>query len=249
MKPFNKKFILEKLQRYNKLIKNQTCGKYKIEKSIKSKENINGYMYENQDNYDIEICELLLDDDRLMTLDAREIEGAYEAICRAKGRVGIVGLGLGYVANEIAKKDDVKEVIVYEISKEVVEMYIQNFGKNNKIKIINENALECKSDKFDFFWVDIYGYELNEKIVNDYVMFNKIHDIKEYSFWGMEHFLLSCSYEEIIWVYVPEEWMAMCKNIYKALNESGYIVKYQPIDSNVAGNLLSKFKVVLNEGM
>ena len=48
-----------------------------------------------------------------MRLTPLEIEGSYFAIERAKGKVGIVGLGLGYVAQEMAKKEEVDEVIVY----------------------------------------------------------------------------------------------------------------------------------------
>ena len=34
----------------------------------------------------------------------------------AKGKVGVVGLGLGYAVEEMAKKPEVEEITVYEIS-------------------------------------------------------------------------------------------------------------------------------------
>ena len=73
---------------------------------------------------EIEIPELLCNNDSVMKIDAKEIQGAYESIKLAKGRVGIVGLGLGYTAWEMAKKDEVTEVIVYEVSKDVINLYI-----------------------------------------------------------------------------------------------------------------------------
>ena len=53
-----------------------------------------------------------------MRLTPLEIQGAYFAIKMAKGKVGVVGLGLGYVVEEMAKKLEVEEITVYEISKE-----------------------------------------------------------------------------------------------------------------------------------
>ncbi len=47
----------------------------------------------------------------------------------AKGKVGVVGLGLGYVVEEMAKKPEVEEITVYEISKEIIELYYENFQR------------------------------------------------------------------------------------------------------------------------
>ena len=80
----------------------------------------------------------------------------------------------------------------------------------------------------------------------DYKKFQEIHDIEEYSFWGMEHFLLSCSYEELLWVFIPENWVAMCKNLYEKLQSSGYIKNYKPLGEKKVSSILSKFKDVLN---
>ena len=62
--------------------------------------------------------------------------------------------------------------------------------------------------------------EEEKKVVEDYKRFNDIHDIGEYSFFGVEDFLLSCSYNEIVWVYIPENWMAMSKSIASSLSSS-----------------------------
>ncbi|MBE6063761.1 MAG: hypothetical protein E7207_09490 [Clostridium butyricum] len=246
MKPYNKDFLLKEIDKYNNIIHERNSGNYKIVKNNISKEKLQGYMYKEKEKYDIDVVELLENDKCIMKLDIREIQSDYEAIKFAKGKVGVVGLGLGYIVQEIAKKSDVHEIVVYEISNEVIEMYNENFEKNDKIRIIQGDAFKAQSEKFDFFFVDIYNYKLTSKVVEDYKKFNKLHEIEEYSFWGMEHFLLSCSYEELLWVFIPENWVAMCKNLYEKFEGSGYIKYYKPLGDKKVSSILSKFKDVLN---
>lgn len=246
MKPYNKDFLFKEIDKYKDIIFERSCGNFKIVKNSIAQEKLQGYMYNKKEKYDIQIIELQENDKCIMKLDIKEVQGAYEAIRFAKGKVGIVGLGLGYTVQEIAHKSDVEEVIVYEISSEVIQMYNENFKKNDKIKIIQGDAFKAKRERFDFFFVDIYNYKLTSKVVEDYKKFNKIHDIEEYSFWGMEHFLLSCNYEELLWVFIPENWVAMCKNLYEKLQSSGYINYYKPLEEKKVSRILAKFKEVLN---
>lgn len=246
MKPYNKNFVFQEMTRYNNLINPGTCGNYKIIKSIIKKQNLQGYMYENKEEYNIDVIELYKNDVSLMKLAPKEIESSYATIHFAYGKVGIVGLGIGYVVQEIAKKSDVKEVIVYEISEEVIKLYNQNFQENEKIKIIKGDAFKAKREKFDFFYVDIYEQELTLKVVEEYKIFTELHEIEEYAFRGLEHFLLSCKYEDIVWVYIPENWIAMSKKAYEALDSSGYIKEYKPLEENLVKKILLEFKEVLN---
>ena len=246
MKPYNKEYILDVLQEYNEIIKNGTKGSYKIDRKIFKKKDLHGYMYKNIEEYNTDIIELLNGDKCVMRLDPREIESSYEAISYSYGKVGIVGLGLGYVVQEIAKKTNVNEVIVYEVNQEIIDLYKDNFGENNKIKIICGDAFKAEKEIFDFFYVDIYEYSLTSKVVRDFEKFNKLHDIEEYSFWGMEHFMLSCRYEDILWVYIPEHWVGMCKSLYSKLQLSGYIDRYKPLNEKKVTNVLYKFKEIFN---
>lgn len=246
MKPYNKDFLFKEIDKYKDIICERSCGNFRIVKSSIPKEKIKGYMYNEKEKYDIDIIELKENDDCIMKLDLKEIQGDYEAIRFARGKVGIVGLGLGYTAQEIACKSDVDEVVVYEISSEIIQMYNENFEKNDKIKIIQGDAFKAERETFDFFFVDIYNYKLTSKVVDDYKKFNEIHNIEEYSFWGMEHFLLSCNYEELLWIFIPENWVAMCKNLYEKLEESGYIEYYKPLGEKKVSRILAKFKEVLN---
>ncbi|MGL5648399.1 MAG: hypothetical protein ACRDDY_11145 [Clostridium sp.] len=247
VKPYNRSFLLEKIKEYNKVIKENEVGSHKIVLSKNSEKTLKGYGYEKVNDLDIETLKLFNNDDLVMELSAKEIEGTYGIIKKARGKVGVVGLGLGYTVVEFAKRKNVKEVIVYEKEKDVIELFKENFGDVRKIKIIHEDAFNAKKEKFDYFYVDIYGYELNEDIVIDYEKFKKIHDIREYVFFGVEHFLLSARYEEVIWVFIPELWMELSKSSFASLQDADLLPYYKKIDSEKVSLVLGKFKKVFDE--
>lgn len=247
MKPFDKEYVLDEIARYNNKISKNKIGDYEIKSVDGLKGIIQGYLYAKEDEINLDILELHGPQNIWMRLTPLEIQGSYFAIKMAKGKVGVVGLGLGYVVEEMAKKDSVEEITVYEISQEVIDLYYSNFSKNPKIKVICGDAFEAESKKFDFFYVDIYEYKLTSKVVKDYKDFNNIHDIEEYSFFGMEHFLLSCSYTEIVWVYIPENWMESSRKAFEAIQQSNLLPYYEKLDENLVSQVLQDFKVILNE--
>lgn len=247
MKPFNKEYLLRKMDEYNKLIKENTINDFKIDKKSIMDNYIKGYMYEKEDNLLVNIIKLLKSDKELMRISPIEIESSYTFIKFAKGKVGVVGLGLGYVVNELLKKDNVKEVVVYEKEQEIIDLFKANFENNDKLRIVYGDAYKAKKESFDFFYVDIYYYKLSKKVVEDYKSFNKIHNIKEYFFWGYEHFLLSCRYEEIVWVYIPELWMEGSKLIFTSLQEENLLKYYKKLDENLVSSILADFKIIFDE--
>lgn len=247
MKPYNEEFIVNLLKKYNEKISGDISGAHTIIKSNTSDEIIDGYLYKKPGCLDIPVIELYNGDNLVMKLDNKEIESTYEVIKFARGKVGIVGLGLGYVVQEMAKKEEVEDITVYEISEDIINLYERSFKHNPKINIIKGDAFKAKSKKFDYFYVDIYNYNISIKMVEDYKKFIELHKIKEYTFWGMEHFLLSCSYNEIVWVYIPEVWMAMAKEIATKLSISGNMKYYYKLDEKLVGNMLEEFKKILNE--
>lgn len=246
MKPYNREFLLSKIDEYNRQINIGEAGRYKIIKRDGLQGIIEGYLYEIEDNIDVEIPELWGEEKVWMRLSPMEIEGSYQFLKLAEGRVGVVGLGLGYVAQELAKKEDVSEVVVYEISEEVIELYNKNFKENKKIKIINEDAFLEKGESYDWFFVDIYEYKISNKMVEDYAHFMEAHTIENYAFFGVEAFLLSCAFEDIKWVFIPENWMEMVQLLYKAFEASGYMKNKKPLDEELVYDILMNFKEVLN---
>lgn len=247
MKPFDREYVLNKIQEYNNKIKNNKIGDFEI-KSIDGLQGvIQEYLHSKEGNLDVRILELHAPEHIWMRLTPLEIEASYFAIKMAKGKVGVVGLGLGYAVEEMAKKPEVKEITVYEISQEVVDLYYSNFPKNPKINVVCCNAYEAESKEYDFFYADIYEYKITSQIVEDYKKFNELHKIEEYSFFGMEHFLLSCSYTEIVWVYIPENWMESSRRAFEAIQESNLLPYYEKLDDNLVSQVLEQFKEVLND--
>lgn len=246
MKPYESEFVKDKIKEYNSVIKTNSINGFTInkEKKIKTKK---GYMYERDLNLDFGIINLDYKGNSVMKISNIEIESSYMFIKYAKGKIGIVGLGLGYVVNELLKKKEVKEIIVYEKEKEIIDLYNLSFKEDKRLKIINEDAYKAKKEKFDYFFVDIYNYKLTNQVVEDYKIFNKLHEIKEYLFWGIEHFLLSCKYEEIVWVYVPELWMEISKDIFTSFQEAGLLNYYKQLDEDLVSNILKEFKEILDE--
>ncbi|GAB6168096.1 hypothetical protein JCM1393_05560 [Clostridium carnis] len=247
MIPYNKEYVLSVIKEYNKKISKGKIGNFEIKKIDGLQGIINGYMYKREDQLNIDILELHGPNNIWMRMTPMEIESAYMPIKVAKGKVGVVGLGLGYIVQEMAKKSDVKEILVYEIEKDVIDLYNKNFDENPKIKILNKDAFNAEKEEFDFFYVDIYEYKLSKKVVEDYIHFNKQHKIKEYSFWGMEHFLLSCKYEEIVWVYIPENWMSMTRKMFEKLQDANFLKYYYKLNEKLVSEVLADFKIALDD--
>lgn len=246
MKPYDNNYINEKVKEYNNSISVGKVGNFEIKNKSNNSDYIDGYMYRKKGRVNTKIIELHGPDNIWMRISPMEIQSSYMFIKYAHGRVGVVGLGLGYVVQELAKKSNIEEVVVYEKEKDVIDLYNSNFQENPKIKIINEDAFEAESENFDYFYVDIYEYKLDKRVVEDYIKFNKLHKIKEYLFWGVEHFLLSCKYEEIVWVYIPELWMEISKKIFGALQEADLLKHYKQLDEKLVSKVLAGFKDVLD---
>lgn len=246
MKPYDNNYIQKKVKEYNDSISIGRIGNFEIKKKNNNSEYIDGYMYRKKGKINSNILELHGPDNIWMRISPMEIESSYMFIKYAKGKIGVVGLGLGYITQELAKKVNVDEVIVYEKEQDVIDLYYSNFESNEKIKIINKDAFEADSEKFDYFYVDIYEYKLKTRVVDDYIKFNEIHKIEEYFFWGMEHFLLSCKYEEIVWVYIPELWMEVSKKIFGSLQEANLLKHYKQLDEKLVSTVLAGFKEALD---
>lgn len=175
-----------------------------------------------------------------------EIGGYYEAIRRAEGKVGVVGLGLGYFVQEILEKEKVQEIVVYEKSYEVIELYNKNFGHSPKLKIINGDAFKAEKERFDFFFVDIYKNEICYNIVEDYLKLNNIFEIKEYAFWGLEHLILSCDSEEIMRANLPKAWIAMADSLGDRFYQSKYKENFVALGYKLCRKVLEGFEHIFN---
>jgi hypothetical protein len=97
-----------------------------------------------------------------MSLTPFEMETMATALDSVSGTVVALGLGLGYFASMAAKKTNVKQVIVVEKDKRVIDLYtkhIQPFiPHQNKINIVQSDAFSFLNQKVfaDHIFVDIY---------------------------------------------------------------------------------------------
>jgi len=75
----------------------------------------------------------------------------------AIGNVLLNGLGLGVVLNGVLLKEEVEQVIVNEISEDVIQLIAHNF-KDKRVTINHANAFTWKPDsvRFNFIWHDIW---------------------------------------------------------------------------------------------
>ena len=112
MKPYDNSFILNVITEYSQIIKEQKNNNYSVSKQITVVDE--GYMYKEKEEKKYEEIVLLKDTECVMKINVKEIQGSYMAIKSAYGKVGIVGLGLGYVVQEMAKNVKVESITVYE---------------------------------------------------------------------------------------------------------------------------------------
>lgn len=245
MTSYNEQTCESKIKEYKKFI-NPTKYEALEVLYIDAPKVTDGYIYKRRKMLKESPIELRENGNLVCEISVREIQGSSIAISRAKGKCGVLGLGMGYYAQEIAKKSEVSEVIVYEINQDIIDLYNENFGKNDKIKIICGDGLKAKAEKFDFFFADVYGYEIADRVVDDYENLTALHDIYEYSFFGMEKFLLSCPLEELMMVYIPDEWLEMTKKAFDNIDTLGQVNNIRKIKRTDSLRILTKLKKILN---
>ncbi len=132
-----------------------------------------------------------------MSICPHELE-SQELCCKyASGNVVVMGLGMGWVAINIAFNDNVKKVFVIEIDKEVIDIFYESGAMTdvpqhiqNKIVIVNADAFDWKSEeKINLLYADIWQKLVEPQTLDDVRrMQNNIHADKVY-FWGQELFL------------------------------------------------------------
>lgn len=119
---------------------------------------INKFSYFEEE---INFLSLDKDDVTWMSITPHEINSMEKDIANAKGNVLVAGLGLGYFLYMVSLKEEVKNIVVIEKDKKIIEIfnnYLLPFFKNkDKFKIIEEDIFKYSSiNKFDYVYIDIY---------------------------------------------------------------------------------------------
>jgi len=137
-----------------------------------------------------EIPVLYIEKKLWMSLTRAEIQGQFVPILMSYGKVGIGGLGLGYVVLRIAEKENVEQIDVYEINPDIISFFKKNFCHRSGFEKINfiqgDIRQNLKNKEYDFFFNDIYQTLLPEEIIDDIALFTTNNKIEEYRFWGLE---------------------------------------------------------------
>ncbi len=102
---------------------------------------------------------LLIRHDLVMSDTPKEMSDHFSFFRRAVGTVLINGLGLGCCLNVIRHYSEVKEIVVIEKSKDVIDLIFPEFQDDQKIKIIHADAFEYKPPRgktYNVVWHDIW---------------------------------------------------------------------------------------------
>lgn len=186
--PFTKEFYEQELQRVK--FPPTSNGRVSIVHH-KLEGRLDGYMYKDW-AVDYPVVPIFKIDGKVwMSVTPMEVESHYMPIQLANGRVGVGGLGLGYYTQRILDLDRVEEVVVYELDKDVIDTYLENFGPHEKLTIHNTSVLDIENEEFDFFYNDIYETLGDFDAIEHMQLLKNNNAIDVYHFWTMEMFILA----------------------------------------------------------
>lgn len=133
---------------------------------------------------------LLLDGRLFMSITPNEIQSQLVPLSRSKGKVAVLGLGLGWIALKMAQKEQVESIDIYEMNETVVEMFKENFSHSPGFEKFNFIMGDCRKTlvgkEYDFVYNDIYQTSLPDECLSDMTFFKEKNKIKEYRFWCEE---------------------------------------------------------------
>lgn len=232
MNPFSNEYF--QLELANFCVPEKTLGNAKIiKKDVYGR--IEGYMYRDLDEL-LDIPVLYVDGQLWMSITPMEVQSTYMPIVLAEGVVGTGGLGIGYFVQRVLDKPEVDEVIVYETNKDVIALYLDNFGEHPKLEIRNYDMRKMNDQEFDFLFVDLYKHQLDDNIFKDMALFGEHHLIGQYHFWTQEMAmweLAQAGYGDTI----PRHWRETYRTFFNAFKRSD---KYHLQQITGAGELLYK---------
>jgi len=145
-------------------------------------------------------CPQFLIDNRLwMSLTPMEIQSHYLPIERARGKIAVGGLGMGYYLLRVMEKDLVGGIDVYELEQKAVDFFTENFhdrkGFDKITFIVGDIRKKMKKKQYNFAYIDVYPDILPEEVISDKELLTKNNQIYEYHFWCQEK-MLKHAYEQ-----------------------------------------------------
>ena len=89
-----------------------------------------------------------------MSLTPNEVYAFRDKIKVAHGKVGIAGLGMGWLARRVSERDEVDSVDVVEIDENIIEFFGKQF--NDKVRLIHDDAYNHDWLQYDVVIWDIW---------------------------------------------------------------------------------------------
>lgn len=121
-----------------------------------------------------------------------EINSMSEQMKLAKGRVLVLGLGLGYFPYIISAKRCVESITIVELSESVISIFkealLPHFPNAGKISIVHQDAVEylgtVREDDFDYCFADIWeGVEDGSRYYTQIKPFEKKLTKTQFTYW------------------------------------------------------------------
>lgn len=148
-----------------------------------------------------------------MSITPHEINTMKYYIEQVKGNVLVLGLGLGYFPYMISQKDEVKQIDIIELDKNVIEIFNSflkpKFNYINKINIINQDMFkyvkEHELKNYSYIFCDVYhdnldGLEIYLKLksLEKYLISTRVfYWIEETFICNIRRIMLDLFYESI----------------------------------------------------
>ena len=188
--PFSREYQEKEIAWFSKKVQNRTYKNIELKVVEEIDWRLDGYMYKDWPAPLHNVPLFLIDGQTWMSLTPMEIESHYLPIFYAHGRVGVAGLGLGYYVQRILEKEEVEEIVVYELNQDVIDFYYQNFGEHEKLTIICQDVLAVNNEEFDFFYCDIYPGQMDTNAIGHHRIIADNNIIHHYHFWTFESMVL-----------------------------------------------------------
>lgn len=139
-----------------------------------------------------------------MSLTPVEMESQEFGIRAAEGHSVVMGLGMGWVAINMALKREVKSVTVIELDPDVIELFYKSGALDslipevqNKIKIINTNAMEwIPETTINFLYTDIWLKFAEPQTIRQVKEMQHNIQAEKIYIWGQEIFIYNALKQE-----------------------------------------------------
>lgn len=135
-----------------------------------------------------------------MSLTPHEIESQEPACSFAAGHTVIMGLGMGWIAMNVALNPSVSQVTVVEIDADVIDLFTETgileqapAEVGEKIDIVHEDALKWRTRRsVEFLFVDIWPTLGQPSALEDVQCVQRHTPAEAVYFWGQELVLHAC---------------------------------------------------------